>query len=340
MVCCRQPRETRAVLIRNWKRQLVDAPAAMKGSAARHTVCVGEEKYPQALLRLSAPPQQLRVGGALPRLEHAVAIVGTRAADEEAQRFAHNLAQELALNDCVVVSGGARGIDAAAHRGALAADGQSIAVFAGGLDRPFPKGHAAMFRDLRKRGAVVSELSDDICAQPFSFLQRNRLIAALSRAVVVVQAPDRSGALSTARHAQEMNIPVFAVPAPPWDPRGGGVRSLLKRGALLCDDATDILRLLHPDDSKLGRQSRRTNGRPVQVASALRSSESGDANLSPAALDEAGVVLRALGARPRHPDELSVCTGLPLRVVQSLLLELELQGRVTLCVGGRYVVGC
>lgn len=302
----------------------------------RKTLRLRGPGYPMGLNGLPDAPRFLRVAGQLPELRRAVAIVGTRAADQDAIIYATSLARDLAASGCVVVSGGARGIDAAAHAGALEAEGKTVAVFAGGLDQPFPKSNLGLFQAIRKRGALVSELEDGVRAQRYSFLRRNRLIAALSRAVVVVQAPARSGALSTARVAQELGIPVFAVPAAPWDPRGAGVRALLKAGARVCDKTTDIVDVIAPE---LASRS----GSLFPSSAVLAAHDSGTHSVLSSSPDGGGTaILQALGVRPRHPDELTGVTGLPLEQVLSALLELELDGRVSLRPGGRYSIadGC
>lgn len=304
----------------------------------RRTVTRGTPEYPSCLGRLSQAPARLRVAGCWPLdWARAVAIVGTRAADVEGSLFARVLARELAEAGCCIVSGGARGIDIAAHEGALEAEGQSVVVLAGGLEHASPRAHRPVFRALQRGGAVISEHEDGVVPQGFSFLRRNRIIAGLSCAVVVVQAPARSGALSTARHALLLDVPLFAVPAAPWDPRGAGVRALLKGGARVCDAANDVLAALAADAAHPHPVVARQRS-PHTLATVPHQSPPSHALYRPEDERAARVLMAALGARPRHPDELVACTGLSLRDVQSTLLELELGGRVSLRPGGRYVV--
>ncbi|MCB9614286.1 MAG: DNA-protecting protein DprA [Sandaracinus sp.] len=176
------------------------------------------EGFPRGLHDLPDPPERLFVAGDLPGAGLSVAIVGTRAADPEPLRFAHRLAFDLTRAGVLVVSGGALGIDAAAHRGALDAGGPTVAVLASGLRRAYPPEHVSLFEQIAEQGALLCEY-EDVKPHRGRFLERNRLVAAMCDAVVVVQAPDRSGALNTAATARTLGRLVFAVPAAPWDLR-------------------------------------------------------------------------------------------------------------------------
>ncbi len=207
----------------------------------------------------------------------------------------------------MVVSGGALGIDAAAHEGALDQGGATVAVLAGGVIQAYPSRHARLFARILQSGAVVSEHLD-VAPHPGRFLARNRIIAALSAQVVVVQAPGKSGALSTAEHANEIGRPVWVVPASPWDPRGGGCLALLKHGArLLCDP------------SELFGGEKRVDEPTLPLAS-----------------PEALLVWHALGSRPLHADDLARALKLDARTVQGLLLELVLMGAAEERPGARF----
>src|SRR5690606_22400838 len=152
-------------------------------------------------------------------LERSVAIVGTRTPDPEAAELARDLAYELGQAGCVVLSGGARGIDAAAHEGALDAGSPTVAVLATGLASAYPPTHGALFGRIANRGALLTESDDEAAPQAYRFLRRNALLAALAKVVVVVQAPIRSGALSTAAHARRLGRDLLAVPWAPFDVR-------------------------------------------------------------------------------------------------------------------------
>ncbi|MBW2213766.1 MAG: DNA-protecting protein DprA [Deltaproteobacteria bacterium] len=196
--------------------------------------------YPVGLRDLSDAPERFRIVGELPDLRRAVSIVGTRRADDEALDFAYSVAREAVLNGLVVVSGGAIGVDRAAHEGAIDGGGRTVVVLPTGLDSPYPRANHHLFERAVEAGCLLTEVEDGAAAQPGRFLTRNRLIAALGRSTVVVQAPARSGALSTASAAKRLSRPVFAVPASPWDPRGSGNLRLLRNGARICTGPADV----------------------------------------------------------------------------------------------------
>lgn len=291
-------------------------------TVARITVTSVDGAWPVGFRDLaprSLPPaESLRVEGALPPPgARAVAIVGTRHADEEAFAFTRELAADAARGGFVVVSGGARGIDAAAHEGALDAGGKTVVVFGAGLDCPYPDENASLFERVRGGGgAVVSEQPDHVAPHAGLFLARNRLVAAWAEVVVVVQAPARSGALSTARLATTLKRAVFAVPASPWDPRGGGCLALLRRGAAVCASWGDV--------SGRGRSRSRAAGSGDALFGAAPPKEAAVEGLS----REAAAILAVLGGRPRQVDDVVRAVHLPAPRVLALLLELELAGWV------------
>ncbi|MFO0691943.1 MAG: DNA-processing protein DprA [Polyangiales bacterium] len=264
----------------------------------------------------------IRVAGELPPWSPCVAVVGTRRPDPEAAEFAFELGRALAVAGVVVMSGGALGIDAAAHEGALAGGGRTVAVLGTGLDRAYPPTHGRLFERIAARGALVTTAPDGAAAHKGRFLRRNELVAALADSVVVVQAPDRSGALSTAAAARRFGRGVFAVPAAPWDVRGRGGSALLRRGALVCTSPEDVLSVSAPER------------RPVLPGRSRESTK--QCEFEDFGGDE-GIVLSALGSRPRHVDEVARATGLPAARVQRTLLTLLLGGQVDERDGGRYV---
>jgi DNA processing protein len=298
-------------------------------------------EWPGALLgALSDPPAELRVCGALPPLATAVAVVGTRHADPEGLAFARQLGRDLAAAGCTVVSGGALGIDGAAHRGALEAGGSTVAVLATGFDPPYPPAHRGLFRDIAERGALISEQPDRTPPLPWSFLARNRLIAALAPALVVVQAPLKSGALSTAATGFKLNKLVFSVPYAPWDVRGEGCLDLLRRGARICTSYRDVLSV--PPRGVSQGHGERPSGRdgcgdqtPGQAWS--DQPPDGEHHVRDNDLDaEMRAVLGRLSRVAKHPDELSSAVGLPVTTVQRALLRLMLQGLAVERAPGRY----
>lgn len=287
----------------------------------RSVVVPGDPAWPRPLDRLREPPDRLHVAGELPDLERAVAVVGTRVPDAEAYDFTYDLAGDLARAGWVVVSGGARGIDAAAHAGALAAGGRTVAVLATGLRHPYPKEHRSLFDRIARSGALVSEHDGVVAPHAGRFLERNRIVAALSCAVVVTQAPSRSGALNTASWARQLEIPVFAVPYPPWDPLGAGCVRLLASGATVCTRARDVLSVAAPEP---GGQS---------AGEATRAENKCDYS----DLDDDGRRVRqAMGTRARHVDEIARRAAIPVARVQRALLTLLLLGEIEERGAGRY----
>lgn len=263
--------------------------------------------YPARLRDLRDPPERLWVRGSLPRAP-AVAIVGTRRADRAAIDFTEQLARELAHAGVSIVSGGAVGIDAAAHRGALLADAHTLVVQAAPLAHPYPRANHALFARVLEQGGWLSETAPGIPPQPFRFLARNRLIAALADAVVVVQAPARSGALSTARFARTLARPLFAVPAAPWDPRSEGVLALLVDVARVCRSSGDL---------------RAPLGLEPQASLSFEDDQLAIEELGP----DAERVLGALSSRPAYIDEIVANAELSAARVQVALIELSVAGR-------------
>ena len=282
------------------------------------TICAD---YPTALRDLPDAPVGLRIVGELPDLQRVVAIVGTRRADDEALDFAYSLARDVVLNGCVVVSGGAVGVDRAAHEGAIDGGGRTVVVLPIGLDAPYPPANHDLFERVRGAGCLLTEVEDGVAPQPGRFLKRNRLIAALGRSTVVVQAPARSGALSTARFAKRLGRPVFAVPASPWDPRGSGTLMLLRGGAQVCVGPGDVL-----------SESAPGGGGPAAEPTEKNENFYDFSNLTQAEQ----TILQSLAGRARHPEDLCQRTGIPAFEVQQSILRLLVRGLVEEKPGGRY----
>lgn len=276
-------------------------------------VLPADDEWPHCLAALAAPPPCLWVRGAAQLAEVAersVAVVGARAATAYGEHVAGELACGLADRDFAVVSGLAFGIDAAAHRGALAAPGTTVAVMAGGLDRAYPAGHDSLMTRVADAGAVVSEVPPGSAPTRGRFLQRNRLIAALSGGTVVVEAALRSGSLNTARTAAALGRPVGAVPGPVTSMGSAGCHALLRDGvAVLVTDAAEVADLV-------GRV-----GTDASVSQAGPSRDGDD--LDPIAAR----VLDALPVRSGRPiDRLCATAGLDPASVQSALGRLALLG--------------
>ena len=266
----------------------------------------GEADYPVALRDLPDAPRVLFVRGVLPERNRAVAVVGSRAATPYGMAQAGALGADLARLGYTVVSGLARGIDGAAHRGALEAGGASVAVLPGGLDVVTPRHHAELAESLCARGGLLSERASG--PPPFrgTFLERNRLIAALSAATVVVEAAARSGALATAACARRLCRPVLAVPGDVDRETSRGTHALIRAGAALCENAGDVLRILG--------HGARPGG---QVAPEAR-------------------LHAALRAGPRGVDELAVAAGLAVDETLALLLQFEWAGAAVALPGQRW----
>lgn len=277
--------------------------------------------YPLGLCDLADAPGLFRIVGELPGLDRTVSIVGTRRADEEALDFAYDLGRHAALQGLVVVSGGAVGIDRAAHEGAIDGGGRTVVVLPTGLDAPYPKANHDLFEGAAEAGCLLTEVEDGAAAQAGRFLTRNRLIAALGQSTVVVQAPARSGALSTARVARELGRPVFAVPASPWDPRGSGNLRLLRGGAQVCVRPADVLSESAPPGGRRKRRGAKKSKETNDLSSLTQSEQT---------------LLQSLAGRSRHPDDLCQRTGIPAFQVQQSILRLLVRGLIEERPGGRY----
>jgi DNA processing protein len=285
-----------------------------RGEALRaRLIVLGDDTYPKALAALDAPPPVLWTRGRSELLSaDCLAIVGARVASAAGQRFAQGLAVEAGAAGFVVVSGMARGVDAAAHQGSLMTG--SVAVLGGGVDDIYPPDNAALYGRLTDEGCVVSESPVGHRAQARDFPRRNRIISGLSRAVVVVEAEMRSGSLITARLAAEQGREVLAVPGSPLDPRCQGSNDLIRQGAALCEGMADILRALE------GRWS---------LYEPTSSFDVGDRDISePADEGLADVVLALLGPTPIARDEVVRRSGGDAGAVMGVLLELNLSGLI------------
>lgn len=211
-------------------------------------ILIDDNRYPSILREIPWPPLGLYVKGEIVILEgSAVALVGTRKATREGITLAEDMATEIAQAGLVVVSGLALGIDGAAHRGCLKGRGRTIAVLAGGLDRPYPRLNAQLAEEILKGGgALVSEYPLGTPALPHQFLERNRIVSGLSKGVVIVEAPSKSGALVTARFALEQGRDVYVLPGPARHPHFEGSHALIREGAVLVTTAYHILEALQP----------------------------------------------------------------------------------------------
>ena len=205
----------------------------------------GDDRFPAELNDLPTPPRKLYALGDLSLLERpAVAIVGTRDSTHYGERTTRKLAQDLVQAGVCIISGMARGIDGIAHRTALESNGATVAVLGTGVDVPYPAGHRSLHRQIASRGLVLSENEPGQTAQRGSFPKRNRIIAALARITIVVQAGHKSGALNTASHALDLGRVVAAVPGEIDSGQSAGTNQLIRDGALVITSPADVLALL------------------------------------------------------------------------------------------------
>jgi DNA processing protein len=277
---------------------------------------MGEPDYPPWLRHADQPPPLIAIRGATaPLAQPAVAIVGSRNASIAGLKIAGQLARDLGTAGFAIVSGLARGIDAAAHKAAL--DSGTVAIFAGGVDIVYPAENDDLFAMiLDAGGCAISEMPMGSEPRSRDFPRRNRIIAGVSLGTIVVEAAKRSGSLITARLALEQNREVMAVPGSPLDPRAAGTNGLLKQGARIVTQAKDVIEALSPlldhlpEDPGLIAESE-TDAPPAEPDNSDR-----------------GRVIEGLGPVPTEIDEIIRHTGVPARTVRVILLELDLAGKL------------
>jgi DNA processing protein len=273
-------------------------------------LALGQGLYPRLLTELEDAPPLLIAKGNLNLLDgRAVAIVGARNASAAACRFARGLAHDLGQHDLVVVSGLARGIDSAAHDGAL--ESGTIGVIAGGIDNFYPPENEQRQKALYERGLVIAEMPPGTEPRARHFPYRNRIIAGMSSGTIVVEAAPRSGSLITARLAAEAGREVMAVPGSPLDPRAQGCNQLIRDGATLIQNAADVVEAI-----RLPASSVRATPTPYEPAEELNGH------------DALSIVEELLGPSPVPVDEIIRLSGAPSGAVQMALLELDLAGRL------------
>jgi DNA processing protein len=281
--------------------------------------------YPARLLTIPDPPPLLYLRGSLAEADRqAVAVVGSRRASPAGRAVTEQLARELAGLGFTVVSGLARGVDAAAHRGALAAGGRTLAVLGCGIDQTYPPEHKKLRETIESHGAVLSECPMGAPPHPHHFPKRNRIISGLSMGVVVTEAAHESGSLITARLAAEQGREVFAVPGPVTSECSRGPHGLIRQGAALVERVDDIVEELLPqlDDAMRDRLKNR-KAEPIPSQRTLDPLESR--------------IVAQLSFDPLHIDDLVERTGLTAAEVQTAMLTLEFAGRVRQLPGHLFV---
>ena len=275
-----------------------------------------DEGYPRRLAEVDNPPPVLYLRGELqPEDEWAVAIVGTRRMTAYGRQVTEELARRLAASGVTIVSGLARGVDGVAHRIALDAGGRTLAVLGSGLDRIYPPEHSRLAQDISARGALISDYPPGTAPEAVNFPPRNRIVSGLARAVVVVEAGERSGALITATFAAEQGREVFAVPGNIHAPQSRGANRLLQQGARVLLDPQEIL-----DELDMGQVVEHRAARQVLPADAVEAQ-----------------LYALLGKQPLHVDELRARAGLPIEKVSAALTMMELKGLVRQVGGMQYV---
>lgn len=291
--------------------QAVDRSLAWASQPGQHILTLADADYPPALLEIADPPSVLYVRGnpALLRTR-GLAMVGSRNATPQGQQTAESFARALAGTGLVIISGLALGIDAAAHRGALAVGGQTVAVIGTGADRIYPARNRDLAIAIAEHGAIVSEFPLGTPAIAANFPRRNRIISGLARGVLVVEAAPESGSLITARLAGEQGREVFAIPGSIHSPVARGCHKLIKQGAKLVETAGDVL-------EELG-----------DIAEPARQVEADSSTEAP--------LLAALGHDPCSLDELVERTGLSTEQLLGELLAFELAGQLATLPGNRY----
>jgi DNA processing protein len=295
--------------------------AAVEAVGARY-LFLGLPGYPALLAAVAGAPPALIVRGRRAIADRpVVGMVGARNASAAACRFARGLAAELGERGIGVASGLARGIDTAAHQGSLATG--TIAVIAGGIDVAYPPENAALQETIATDGLLIAEQPPGIEPRARHFPYRNRVIAGLAQAVVVIEAAPKSGSLITARYAGDYGREVLAVPGSPLDQRAQGCNLLIRDGATLVQSADDVVEALHPIDprAKLGEPGAGDYGGPRASADAEDTDRRAVADL--------------LGPSPVPVDEIVRLSGRPPAIVQTVLLELELAGRLERHAGGQ-----
>lgn len=298
----------------------VEAEIGRSRSLGARYLLMGDADYPTLLDQMEgAPPALIVKGDAGLAVRQCVAIVGARNASAAACRFARTLAQELGQAGAVVVSGLARGIDTAAHQGSIASG--TIGVIASGIDIGFPPENAMLQEQVAQDGLLVTEHPPGTQPLARHFPARNRIIAGLAAGTVVVEAAPKSGSLITARLAGEAGREVMAVPGSPLDPRAQGCNQLIREGAILIQNAADVMEAIGSLDPRMVRQARM------------------DFLAEPASSDvteqERAAIVILLGPAPAPVDEIVRLCGLAPSVVQTVLLELELADRLDRHAGGR-----
>lgn len=300
-----------------WQQRWQLASDWLAQGGARGWLALGDSRYPEALLQIEDPPLLLFFEGEITSLmQPCVAMVGSRNPTAQGKVHARDFAQSLAAQGWVVVSGLARGIDGAAHEGALAANGRTVAVVGTGLDQVYPPSHRELASRIKASGVLLSEYAPGSPPLAEHFPQRNRIIAGLSQGVLVVEAALQSGSLITARLAAEAGRDVFAIPGSIQSPQSRGCHALIRQGAKLVESAQDVQEEL--------------------VGTPVPSPAPSPDPAPPEEGDEGSGPLRVMGFDPVGLDDICARCGWSAAEVSARLLEHELLGEVARLPGGLY----
>ncbi len=290
-----------------------------------HIITLADSAYPQQLLQISNPPAVLYAIGNLHWLNHpSIAVVGSRSATPQGEKNAEEFATSLCNHGLCVVSGMALGIDGAAHRGALKANGATIAVVGTGLDIVYPARHRDLAHKIAERGLIISEFSLGTPSKAQNFPRRNRIISGLSLGCLVIEANVDSGSLITARLATEQGREVFAIPGSIHSPVAKGCHQLIKQGAKLVENTQDILEEINWEELK----NRLPPNSPVGLIPGIAENTGSD--------PEHNTVLASMGFDAINFDALQDRTALTTETLSAMLMMLELEGKVTTVAGNQY----
>jgi DNA processing protein len=298
-------------------------------------LALGTSAYPASLATINDPPPLLYIRGTLTAADaNAVALVGSRSCTAYGRKVTERLAAGLARAGFCVVSGLARGTDGVAHRAALQAGGRTLAVLAGGLSRIYPPEHAELARDVEAAGALITE--SDMRQEPLAglFPARNRIISGLSRAVVIVEAAEKSGALLTATHAADQGRPVLAVPGPVDSDASAGTHGLIRKGAILCRGLDDVLEELHGVSAMVQAES--ATGPPGPRLGPPAEPKPVPAGPPPGLNEEQTRVWEFLAAGPRSLDEITQQLGIPVPQLSTTLMLMEMRKAARRLPGSRF----
>ncbi|MCW8963007.1 MAG: DNA-processing protein DprA [Gammaproteobacteria bacterium] len=295
----------------------------LEASANHHLLCIDDPQYPALLKAIHDAPPVLFVNGNITLLSQLqLAMVGSRNPSSSGYETAYEFARHLANTGLVITSGLALGIDGASHQGALDAGGQTIAVTGNGLDRVYPARHRNLAHQIAEHGALVTEFPPGTKPLPGNFPRRNRIIAGLSLGTLVVEAAQKSGSLITAYRALEQSREVFAIPGSIHNPLAKGCHQLIRQGAKLIETAQDILEELSP----IAQASFEIGEQPDETPDPC--TETSESHL---------IILEAMAYDPVNIDTLISRTGMASNAISSILLILELEGKVASQPGGHYI---